>query len=68
LPATRLCAPCAAEVENKYGGEFRTVVRETKTGRKGGLKMTGVDYEVETERNPKVPLRFEEEDEHESDK
>ncbi len=61
LPATRLCVVCAAEVEEHYGGEFRIVVHESKTGRSGGLKMTGVDYEVETERNPRVPLRFDDE-------
>ena len=63
LPQTRLCVACAEQVEDKYGGEFRMVVHESKTGRKGGLKMTGVEYEVETERNPRVPLRFDDEDE-----
>lgn len=62
LPATRLCAPCAAVVEKEYGGEFRVVVSESKMGRKGGLKHTGIDYEVEMERNPRVPLRFDEEE------
>jgi hypothetical protein len=61
LPATRLCAACAAVVEEQYGGEFRAVVSENKLGRKGGLKHTGVDYAVELERNPHVPLRFDDE-------
>ncbi len=63
LPATRLCVACAAQVEAKYAGEFWIVVHESKIGRKGGLKMTSVEYEVETERNPRDSLRFDDEDE-----
>jgi hypothetical protein len=63
LPATRLCAACALQVEEKYGGEFRAVVTESKTGRKGSLKLTGVEYDVELERNQRVPLRFDSEEE-----
>ena len=58
LPATRLCVTCAAYVDEKYGGEFRSVVREVKSGRQGGLKITRIDYDVELERNRNVPLRF----------
>jgi hypothetical protein len=58
LPATRYCVACAAVVDEKYGGEFRIAVQEVKLGRKGGLKITGVDYDVELRRNPRVPLRF----------
>jgi hypothetical protein len=63
LPRTRLCVACAAHVDATYGGEFRPRVHEKKTGRPGAIKLTGVDYEVELERNPRTPLRFDQEEE-----
>jgi hypothetical protein len=63
MPQTRLCVACAAHVDETYGGEFRPRVKETKTGRPGAIKITGVDYEVEVERNPHVPLRLDHEEE-----
>jgi hypothetical protein len=63
LPGTRLCVACAEHVDEKYGGEFRPLVRETKTGRRGAIKLTGVDYDVVLERNPRVPLRLDHEEE-----
>jgi hypothetical protein len=63
VPKTRLCIECAAHVDETYGGEFRSRVKETKTGRPGAIKLTGVDYEVEMERNPHVPLRLDHEEE-----
>jgi len=62
VPRTRLCTACAHEVEVKYGGEIRPVIREKKMGKKGGLKHTGVDYEVELRRNPDLPQRFDDND------
>ena len=58
IPQTRLCATCSAEVAKKYGQEIRPNIQEKKLKKPDSFKTTGMDYDIELERNPDLPDRY----------
>jgi hypothetical protein len=56
-PLTRLCALHAREIA-QFGGEFRTVAREDRTSKKGGLKINIGGVTTERVRNDEALRRL----------
>jgi hypothetical protein len=63
VPRTHLCVACAVPLDETHRGKFRPGPREAKTGLPGAIKTAEVDYVVQVERNPQLPLRLDHEEE-----